>query len=401
MRTPQAVIGSGLGDEGKGHVVDYLAAQAKDPVVVRFNGGAQAGHTVVTPDGKRHVFHHYGSGTLAGAKTYLSEFFVVNPLVFTDETKELKKINALSFRPAIDRDCLVTTPYDMIINQIVETARGNNRHGSCGLGINETITRNGYDEYILRYSDLYNDTNTLDILHFIKRNWVPERLEQLNFKNIPENMADLLTSDQLILRYLEDIKFLINNSLLTDFNHLYNYDQIIFEGAQGLMLDEDHSNFPYVSRSKTGLDNIIKIAENFWPIDSLNVFYLTRPYATRHGAGPLLHEVEEKPYKNIIDETNITNDWQGSLRFGFLDLDLLSFTIKSDHNKWCDNLDMSLNFVVNCFDQIDNNTIKFVVNNEHWRTKDQTFMEIIDALIEPDNIWIGTGPTREHIKKYC
>ena len=70
-----AIIGANYGDEGKGLLTDYYAAKSKHSVVVRFNGGPQAGHTVVTPEGKRHVFSHYGSGTLAGAQTFLSKHF--------------------------------------------------------------------------------------------------------------------------------------------------------------------------------------------------------------------------------------------------------------------------------------------------------------------------------------
>lgn len=135
MRDISVVIGANYGDEGKGLVTDFLSNS--ETLVVRFNGGAQAGHTVVTPEGQRHVFHHIGSGALRGAATLLSRFFIVNPFIFLKEVKEL------GFEPtvSIDPRASVTTPYDMLLNQAVERKRGEERHGSCGLGINETVTR--------------------------------------------------------------------------------------------------------------------------------------------------------------------------------------------------------------------------------------------------------------------
>ena len=89
------VIGANFGDEGKGLVTDYLCSQGAG-VVVRFNGGAQAGHTVVTPEGERHVFRHFGSGTFLGVPTFLSQFFVCNPILFFEERKQLIDLGALT-----------------------------------------------------------------------------------------------------------------------------------------------------------------------------------------------------------------------------------------------------------------------------------------------------------------
>ena len=136
------VIGAGFGDEGKGLMTDYFASQAKNNygsgLVVRFNGGSQAAHTVVTPEGKRHVFGHFGSGTLVGLPTYLSSFFAVHPILFREELAKLKVLG-LTPKVYVDKECIVTTPFDMLINQIAETVRGENRHGSVGFGVNETV----------------------------------------------------------------------------------------------------------------------------------------------------------------------------------------------------------------------------------------------------------------------
>ena len=91
MKDIKIVIGANFGDEGKGKLTDYYTKNADNCIVVCSNGGAQRGHTVLKSDGTRHVFHHFGSGTLNGADTYLPEDFILNPLVFREEWEELKK----------------------------------------------------------------------------------------------------------------------------------------------------------------------------------------------------------------------------------------------------------------------------------------------------------------------
>src|SRR5690348_14536867 len=121
------VIGANFGDEGKGLMTDYLCAAAGDSsrgeisgaMVVRFNGGAQAGHTVFA-GGRRHVFHHFGSGAFAGAATFLSRYFVVNPFLWAKERDEL----GFCPRVFVDRAAMLTTPYDMLVNQEAERIRG-------------------------------------------------------------------------------------------------------------------------------------------------------------------------------------------------------------------------------------------------------------------------------------
>ena len=85
MKEIKVVIGSNWGDEGKGLFTDYFSSQHKDGIVVRFNGGSQASHTVTTSDGNRHAFSHFCSGTLSGLPSYLSSFFIANPILFRKE----------------------------------------------------------------------------------------------------------------------------------------------------------------------------------------------------------------------------------------------------------------------------------------------------------------------------
>src|SRR5262249_10547168 len=140
------VAGLGYGDSGKGTVVDWLCSPlGSRPVqtVVRFNGGAQAAHNVLTRDGRHHAFAQFGAGTFTPrVRTHLSRFVLLDPLALAAEAAHLAIVgvpDALD-RLTVDRDALLTTPYHPAANRARELARGNHRHGSCGMGIGETAS---------------------------------------------------------------------------------------------------------------------------------------------------------------------------------------------------------------------------------------------------------------------
>ncbi len=140
MKRAIVVQGLGFGDEGKGATVDFLTRELSADLVVRYCGGSQAGHSVVLPDGRRHTFAQFGSGSLAGAATYLGEQMIVNLPAMHREAEHLLEMTGedpfdkLFVHPRI----LVSTVYHQQLNRLRELARGANRHGSCGHGIGET-----------------------------------------------------------------------------------------------------------------------------------------------------------------------------------------------------------------------------------------------------------------------
>ena len=140
-------VGLGFGDEGKGATVDYLTRSLKADLVVRYCGGAQAGHNVQLPDGRRHTFSQFGAGTLAGARTYLGPKMIINPATLVPEAEHLQSLGVSSPMKSLTThpDCLLATTYHVAMNRLREFARGTNRHGSCGLGIGEARS------YWLRY----------------------------------------------------------------------------------------------------------------------------------------------------------------------------------------------------------------------------------------------------------
>ncbi len=336
--TSYAVIGANWGDEGKGLAVDALAdrlvSDGKSVTVVRSNGGAQAGHGVQRPDGGRHVFHHIGSGTFVGAETHLSQFFIAHPMMLQQEIADLVLLGETPRRITIDPRAAVTTPWDMAINQAIELQRDAGRHGSCGLGIGETIERqeNGTT---LRAEDLWSD-NLRQRLEQIRDTWVPARLAALGIDVQASPLRDVLSGQiDLITPYLRNsAEFTATVTIRPDAD-LGGSEVIIFEGAQGLQLDMAWGVFPHVTRSYTGIRNMLTIADEA-QIPQIKATYMTRAYATRHGAGPLPYEVPgpdgggKIDWADIVDLTNAQNDWQGTIREAPLDLSLLRDTIARD-----------------------------------------------------------------------
>lgn len=340
-----AVIGAGYGDEGKGAATDRLAARiGAGALVVRHNGGAQAGHTVVAPDGRRHVFGHIGSGSFAGVPTYLSAYFVANPILCL---RELAALERLGVRPTlyVDATCAVTTPYDMLLNQAIEAARGAGRHGSCGVGFGETLERHGHAGYALTVADLADGRQLADRLQAIRSDWLAQRLAALGLSGLPP----LAGEDALLARFVDDCAHFRRVVEVCDAGVLRGRP-LIFEGAQGLGLDMDRGAFPHVTRSHTGIRNAVALVRAAG-LDALDVQYVTRAYATRHGAGPLAHELPAAPTAAVLDATNRPNAWQGNLRYGWLDLDRLANDIHADLG-YAGGLEISAGLIVTCLDQM-------------------------------------------------
>ena len=297
----RVVIGANFGDEGKGLVTDWLCATQGAGVVVRFNGGAQAAHTVVTPEGERHVFSHFGSGSFLGVPTFLSKFFVCNPIAFFDEARQL---DAIGVTPDVyaHPDCLVTTFADMIINQRMEDARGEGRHGSVGFGVGETVVRSSMPNLQITMSDLWNRTSLRDRLTEICTKYAEFRTG-----------APIDKADQMIEAFLACCERFAESIGSAGIGQC---QEPVFEGAQGLLLDQDNKEFfPHVTRSSTGLKNVLSICSGT-EFGDLDIYYVSRTYMTRHGAGPL---PGHDPAMSYHDDTNLDHAYQGRIRFGRLD----------------------------------------------------------------------------------
>jgi len=162
----------GFGDAGKGTITDFLTRELSAHTIVRYNGGPQAGHTVVTPDGRSHTFAQFGSGMLLPyTKTLLSRFVLINPFNMLKEEEHLCTlgIRDAPLRTLIDRRALVITPFQRAMNRLRELGREGNRHGSCGEGIGECMADYlKYGNSVLFAGDLLDRATLIKKLRFMR-----------------------------------------------------------------------------------------------------------------------------------------------------------------------------------------------------------------------------------------
>ena len=359
MKTVKIVIGANFGDEGKGYMTDYFANEAKKQnkscLVVCHNGGSQKGHTVVSPSGLRHVFHHFGSGNMTGADTYLSKNYIVNPITFNREYEELERKGILT-KTFVHKDCLVTTPFDMLINQIAEEYRSKDKHGSCGLGVNETIVRNNSMNTFTFY-DMYKMPNHLNkvLLDIISTYYLMKRLKQLKIESIPTKWLEILSKrDNIIENYIDDLNTMFDRIEFVDDSIFDKYEYVIFEGAQGLLLDQNNMEyFPHLTPSNTGITNPVNMILDK-NVSDIEVCYVTRTYMTRHGAGRFDSECKKEDINsNMVDMTNIPNEFQDTLRYGTLDLNDLKNRIEKDFNSNSKGLDIKKSLAITHINEYD------------------------------------------------
>ncbi len=317
---PIVVAGMAFGDEGKGTMVDYLCRLYKAPLVVRYSGGPQAGHNVVLPDGTHQCFSQFGSGTMAGAMTYLSQYMLIEPYALRREADELYGKasggvwNLLMHRHIVHPECLVITPWHWLINRIRETVRSE-RHGSCGMGVGEA-----HVDRLAGHKSVYaRELRDIDA----------SALMEIKDRKIAEAEAIVLPDWPEVQAFLTKMKKEDPKEVATYYHNSYElmsvrelnlkYEQkhhtLIFEGAQGFLIDALHGFAPYNSWTDCTFNNVQRlIGDDF---EKIGVF---RTYFTRHGPGPF--PSEQKNWNIAKCDHNTNNTWQGALRVGLFDIDL-------------------------------------------------------------------------------
>ena len=321
------VAGLGYGDEGKGSVIDALTLKHESKLVVRYNGGAQCGHNCVTPDGRHHTFSQFGSGTFHGASTHLSRFVLVNPISLLAEARHLEEIGIK--RPlnlvTVEKKAPITTPFHVAANRLKEIFRGNGRHGSCGMGVGETMQDCLANKH-LKIADLQDPLDLRRKLREIQqrkaaefeifRPVLPAAMQEWDILNDPDVV------EQVAQRYEEFAWFVrsVDEEWLAQ--RLLRDGTILFEGAQGMLLDQNYGWHPYT----TWTDITFKNAETLLDGLGCNVFRLgiTRTHMTRHGAGPFVTEDEGLSFP----DHNSTNPWQNNFRHGSMDFVALRYSIR-------------------------------------------------------------------------
>ena len=320
-----AVIGKNFGDEGKGLAVDYFSLGCKRTLVVRHNGGAQSGHTVeINKDGgERFVFHELSSGSFRGADTLWINSFYPDLYKLGEEANSFRAMSGFVPRIFALPDTCVTVPDDVLLNMALESSRGPQRHGSCGMGINECDLRtsSGYGLTIGALCQISDDELSRRLFD-IRRAYVPRRLKEIgdSLTDAAGEYIQLLSEDNVLINaaraITENMRYInvLSDASLKEL--LDRYDTVIFEAGQGLLLDRNNAEFaPHVTASDTGLVNPCAFLGRLgYELDE--AVYVTRTYVTRHGAGALPCECPADELGRLLrDRTNEPNLWQGQLRF--------------------------------------------------------------------------------------
>ena len=320
MSTVFIVAGLLYGDEGKGQTVHDLALTHDAKLVVRYNGGPQAGHNVIY-NGRHHTFSQFGAASLLpNVETHLSQFMVFNPMALMNEVRHLsvqtnRSEGDLLASLTVDERALVVTPFHRWVNQLKETARGRDRHGSCGMGIGECVADSiEHAPEVLRAGDLTKDEGTI-------RNKLTSTYQLQLKKTDCEIMMGSINLDELTAKYKElgaRIK-VVSPSFLSNYFKLRPYNTVVFEGAQGILLDETYGFAPFHTWSDCTFAKAKLMLRDAGFCGNIMQIGLLRAYTTRHGAGPM---VTEDPFltEYIHDPFNVEGSWQGKFRVGNFDL---------------------------------------------------------------------------------
>jgi len=277
------IVGTQWGDEGKGKIVDLLAEYAD--IVVRFQGGNNAGHTVVV-DGKQFISHLVPSGILQKKRCIIGNGLVVDPEVLIEELDNLKTmgINAGPDELMISEKAHVIMPYHKSIDLAREKKKGDKKIGTTGRGIGpayeDKSTRRG-----IRFVEL------IDLEVFKEK--VTTILEEKNFYLKNYLSAETLDPEVIIEQYNQYAQRLaghVTNISVAIDDAIKEGKQVLFEGAQGTHLDIDHGTYPFVTSSNTIAGNACNGA-GVGPKEISGVIGIVKAYTTRVGRGPFPTEL--------------------------------------------------------------------------------------------------------------
>lgn len=272
------VVGSQWGDEGKGKITDYLSQKAD--IVVRYQGGNNAGHTIEF-NNQKFALRLIPSGIFSGNDVVLGNGMVINPKALLEEMKYLNDANIRTDKILISDRAHVILPYHIEIDALQEKCRGDKNIGTTKKGIGPT--------YVDKYARI-----GIRMGEFIDEELFKERLEEvlpLKKKEYPELT---FTVDEIFNEYKEYAKILkpmvLDTSLVLD-KAFEDNKKVLFEGAQGTMLDIDYGTYPYVTSSHPGANGVCE-GSGIGPVMINEVIGIVKAYTTRVGSGAFPTEID-------------------------------------------------------------------------------------------------------------
>jgi len=286
------VIGAQWGDEGKGKITDLLSRSAD--VVVRSQGGVNAGHTVVVEE-QTFKLHLIPSGILyPDTECIIGSGTVIDPSVLLKEMAQLHALNVTTDNLYISQTAHVTMPYHRLLDQASEEKRGKYKIGTTGRGIGPTYADKS-ERIGIRVIDLMNTENLRQKLEWTT-NYKNVILEKLY--NLPP--LDPKTVIEEYLEYAEKLRPHVVDSSLKIYEAIRKRKNILFEGAQGTLLDLDHGTYPYVTSSNPIAGGAC-VGSGIGPTVIDRVIGVAKAYTTRVGEGPFPTELEGEIEQLLCD----------------------------------------------------------------------------------------------------
>jgi len=329
------IVDLGFGDAGKGGIVDYLVHTRDVSTIIRYTGGPHGAHHLVRDDGVSHAFCQFGATFKPGVRSHLARNVIVKPenLIYEGRALQGKGIpdpfRQLSINPA----CRVVTACHAMLCQMKEIARGENRHGSVGIGAGEAVAENEqFPDLALRVADLYQATVLREKLgaHYERTQRQAHRLlSTCADASLRQELRALYDSFRTQVR-LKSLLALYS-TFATQFPITLCSDAavieqsclqpggLIFEGAHAALLDHDHGYYPYVAKTDTTTRPALDILDQAAFGGAVQTIGVVRALGYRHGPGPFV--TEEPCLAGLFEERhNKANAWQGCVRYGWFDL---------------------------------------------------------------------------------
>jgi adenylosuccinate synthase len=279
------VVGTQWGDEGKGKITDFLAEQAE--VVARYQGGNNAGHTIVFQNNK-YKLHIVPSGIFYKDKIcVIGNGVVVDPKVLIEEIKYIEGNGFSTDNLKISNRAHVIMPYHIRLDQAEEKTKGSNKIGTTGKGIGpaymDKAARVG-----IRIADLIDREVFAEKLkrNLEEKNRILEKIYQLDGFNYEELLEEYLGYGEVLKRYVTDTSVVLNDALDEG-------KRVLFEGAQGVMLDIDHGTYPFVTSSNPSAGGVC-IGSGVGPTKIHRVVGVAKAYTSRVGDGPFPTELHDE-----------------------------------------------------------------------------------------------------------
>jgi adenylosuccinate synthase len=299
------IVGLQWGDEGKGKVVDYLADGFDS--VVRFNGGSNAGHTVVV-NGSRYIFHLLPSAALKSKVLLIAAGVAVDPELLSEEMSLVKRYRT---RTVVDFRATVVSPLEKMMDVMVEELRGSSAIGTTRKGVGPAYALRAF-RLSPRVADIISDSFDMGPIRNFYGNLLPK---------VPDLEGWRRKSKKLLKGIAGDVSDIINK--VND-----RGGAVLFEGSQGTLLDLLYGTYPFVTASST-LSNFVPESAGVPPSRVGDVMGVAKCYTTRVGSGPFPTEVDEATSAKIRNEGNEYGSTTGRpRRIGWLDMVSLKYAVK-------------------------------------------------------------------------